>query len=64
MRAVSGKEFKDIVRSHGLTGKVVAEEAGMRGDMISRWVTGRKINITTYNRLIDALERLLAKKNG
>ena len=63
MHTLTGQQFKDMIRGAGLKLEDVAKEAGISGSAPSLWYNGhREPTLATYNKLMDAYERLKEAK--
>lgn len=64
MHAVTGKQFKNLVRGTGLTMQQVQKEAGLSSGSVSLWVNGKNDILLegTYNKLVAAFEKLKAQE--
>ena len=60
MEALTGKQFKNLVKGSGLTMKAIGEEAGVNGSTLSQWGNGKQdiMHDGTYNKLIEAYKKL------
>lgn len=60
MYTITGKEFKNMCRGAGLRLEDVAAKADVANTSASEWYNkeDRDINLSTYNKLVEAYDKL------